>query len=169
MHPAAETWIRGQLQGLLQPRRLVVEFGSYDVNGSARSWRADSPWYGIDTRPGPGVDEVADASSWKPYPRWSVDTVVCTEVLEHAPTASEIVRNAYRVLAPGGVFLVTCAGPGRTPHGRDGGAGVPAGEFYQGISVAALYRWLFLAGFAVRQVTSGDLHDQDTYAAAVKP
>jgi hypothetical protein len=63
----------------------------------------------LDVLPGAGVDIVADAGDWDPGLQF--DVVLCTEVLEHAPNAEQVVANAYRLLAPGGVFIMTCAAP----------------------------------------------------------
>ncbi len=37
----------------------------------------------------------------------TVDTVVCSEVLEHIPDYEEVLQEAYRILKPGGQFIVT--------------------------------------------------------------
>ncbi|HHM24256.1 MAG TPA: class I SAM-dependent methyltransferase [Bacteroidetes bacterium] len=37
----------------------------------------------------------------------SVDAVVCSEVLEHIPGYEEVVQESYRILKPGGLFVIT--------------------------------------------------------------
>src|SRR5678809_1536471 len=65
-------------------------------------------------------DVVASGESFQPPHPAAV--VLCCETLEHAACAEAICRNAYRMLAPGGVFVVTAAGEGRDPHSAvDGG------------------------------------------------
>lgn len=140
-------------------RRAVVELGSLDINGSVRQLFMGTHYLGVDMQQGPGVDAVADAADFDPP--FSPDTVVCCEVLEHAHAAREIVENAHRMLAPGGVFIMTCAGDGREPHSAvDGGPleyiaggqgmhyrsvdtdGADGHEFYKNISEAEMEEWL---------------------------
>lgn len=68
--------------------------------------------------------------------------VVCCEVLEHSPRADQIVRNAIRMLAPGGVLLVTCATDPRAPHSAVDGNALRAGEWYQNVAQDSLRAWL---------------------------
>jgi SAM-dependent methyltransferase len=42
-----------------------------------------------------------------PLPENSVDCAIATEVLEHCPDPDGLLAEAYRVLKPGGIFLVT--------------------------------------------------------------
>ena len=42
-----------------------------------------------------------------PLPDGSANTVLLTEVLEHCPNPQEVLTECYRLLAPGGVLLVT--------------------------------------------------------------
>jgi SAM-dependent methyltransferase len=109
------------------------------------------------------VDVVADAATYQPD--FTPDTVVCCEVLEHAENAAAIVENAYRMLAPGGLFIMTCAMEPRAPHSAvDGGpleriestfqawhpcmyrpVGGGAAEFYRNVSVLDFQRWAQLS------------------------
>lgn len=142
MHDAAYRFVASAVRDLDldQPGRWVVELGSYDVNGSVRDCFPQCAAYvGVDIRPGPGVDVVCDAATYQPDRR--VDVVVTTEMLEHCPWPQRVIANALRMLAPGGVLLVTAASPSRPPHGRDGGA-LAADEHYGGIAPASLAAWL---------------------------
>jgi SAM-dependent methyltransferase len=92
----------------------VLEMGSFDANGSARSlFSKDVSYTGIDARPGPGVDEVCVAHE---YTGPKVDVVVTTEMLEHDPYWEKTISNALRLLKPGGLFIFTCAAPKRAAH-----------------------------------------------------
>jgi SAM-dependent methyltransferase len=64
---------------------------------------------GLDRRPGPQVDDVGDAGAL-PYADGSVDVVLCTQVLEHIGDPAGAVGEIARVLAPGGVALVSTHG-----------------------------------------------------------
>ena len=86
MHPEARAFTRGQAATCL-PRAALVDLGARDFNGGVRDLFPDAASYvGVDLAPGAGVDVVADApptgaQAGEPPP----ETVVCCEVLEHAP------------------------------------------------------------------------------------
>ena len=110
---------------------LVIEIGSLNVNGSIRDLFPKASWIGIDRAAGPCVDVVGDAEKFDPSAL--VDVVICCEVLEHADNWAALIQKAYSWLAPGGVFIMTCAGLGRTPHSCDGGK-LKSGEYYRNLS-----------------------------------
>lgn len=116
----------------------VLDFGAYDVNGSPRSIFPFATYTGVDVRPGPAVDVVCDAADYV-HP-FKVDVVVCAETLEHCPHAERIVQNACRNLKRGGLFIMTCAGEGRAPHGCDGG--VVGDEYYHNVTYDEFQSWL---------------------------
>lgn len=127
------------------PFDIVVEFGSRDINGGIRHL-FDGHYYGLDVRPGPGVDVVADAATWK-GDNVTFDCVVCCEVLEHATGAGAIVKNAWQLLREGGVFVMTCAGPGRPEHSAIDENPIRPDEFYRNVDTETLEGWLARAGF----------------------
>src|SRR5579883_267247 len=155
----------------LEPRRSVVELGSRTVagpwpySGPVRHLFPGAGYVGVDIVAGPNVDVVGNAATWQPDPFAPVDTVVCTETLEHTPEAGEICSNAWRLLAPGGVFVVTAAGVGRAPHSAVDGGALREGEYYRNINREQLYGWLAPFGFSLIDTfsTPGDI-----YALAVR-
>jgi hypothetical protein len=169
----------------LPPRTKVVEIGSHIINGTIRMAFAvtapEADYIGIDTEPGNGVDVVAGGEEYTPP--WPPDTVVCCEVLEHTPAAEAICWNAHRMLAAGGVFIVTAAAPPRKPHRSDATlpraalmlqgkfdaetvqraiANVPEDwdtpydEFYRNVTPDLLYEWL--KPFSAISVEYNDRH-----------
>lgn len=119
----------------------VLELGSYNVNGSVRPMLAGAAEVvGLDVRPGPGVDVVADAATYMDDAHF--DLVVTTEMLEHAPAPADIIARCWQNLRPGGWLVLTAAGPGRQPHSCDGWPTLPPGEHYANIEPAALRGWL---------------------------
>ncbi len=163
MHTQAYRYVRRMVRSLYAPPRRVCELGSFDVNGSVRDLFPGAEYVGVDSRPGPGVDIAADAADWPGNGR-PFDCVVCTEVLEHTPRAEEIVRNAFRLLDPGGVLIVTAAAPGREPHDIDGGE--IGGEWYANVDPGELRHLLHTqAAFAL--VDAGE-NPGDVYAIAFK-
>lgn len=135
------------------PRR-VLEFGSRDVNGGVRDLFPDAEYTGIDLLSGKGVDYVADAIDFDPG--WRADCVVCTSVLEHSPYAREILENAFRLLAPGGVLIITAAADPWPPHSVDGEALRP-GEYYHNIDPGELAVWLPSGATVKYAPSTGDL------------
>lgn len=160
MHPQAYEFVRRCVRSIT-PRRRVCELGSCDVNGSPRALFPGAEYVGVDERPGPGVDVVCDAAAFDCH--GAFDCVVCTEVLEHAPRARDICANAWELLGPGGVFVVTAATDPRAPHGVDGAA--VGEEFYRNVDPADLRRWL--RPFAFVLVDDRE-NEGDVYALAVK-
>lgn len=170
MHEGAHRFV-SRLVMQLEPRRQVLELGSRTVSGP---WPFSGPvrplfpgaeYLGVDVVAGENVDVVGDAATWRPEPFRRFDTVVCTETLEHAPNAEDICRNAWELLEPGGVFILTAAGVGRAPHSAVDGGPLQEGEFYRNVSRPQLQGWLAPFGFALIDTftTPGDI-----YALAVK-
>jgi SAM-dependent methyltransferase len=89
----------------------VLEVGSYQVPGQEpladlRSLFASRPYQGIDVRPGPGVDLVADVEAL-PHADASVGTVIAMSTFEHVPRFWRGFEEVARVLRPDGAFLVS--------------------------------------------------------------
>lgn len=126
----------------LPPRRAVVELGARDINGGvSQLFMGASHYVGVDVAEGQGVDVVADAATFQPD--FQPDTVVCCEVLEHAQNADRIVQNAIEMLAPGGVFIMTCATDPRKPHSAEDGRLISGGqEFYRNVDAEMFRYWI---------------------------
>lgn len=148
MHPAAYQFVQDRAKSVSESSIKVLEFGSYNVNGSVRELFPNATWLGVDSRRGPCVDVVADAATYEGELK-SFDLVICCEVFEHTFVWPDIVKNAARHLKPGGLFIGTAAGPGRAPHGCNGGPFVEGvGEVYANVDPQAL--WQTLALYFVR-------------------
>jgi SAM-dependent methyltransferase len=106
----------------------VLECGSYDINGSARSLFEDCEYIGLDWRPGPGVDVVGLVHEYQPDAPF--DVVVSTEMLEHDPYWSASLRRMAEALRPGGVMMLTWASPLRPEHETHT---APVAQHYQGL------------------------------------
>lgn len=165
MHQEALAWVAGHTKGRRYAR--VLEFGSLDINGSPREVLDAVNYWGIDPQPGPGVDEIASAVGYL-YDVRGVDLVVCCEVLEHAPEVEAIVLAAFENLRPGGVFIVTCAGPGRAPHSAVDGGPLRDGEHYENVPYARLYNACQAVGFIV-QDSETNTGRGDLYMRAKRP
>jgi tetratricopeptide (TPR) repeat protein len=93
----------------------VLEFGSYDVNGSIRPLFSPRKYIGIDLVDGPGVDVVISADQFKSPERF--DVCISCECFEHNPVFLEAFRNMIEHACAGGLVIFTCASEGRPEHG----------------------------------------------------
>jgi SAM-dependent methyltransferase len=89
----------------------IVEFGSYQVEGqedyaNLRTFFPGKSFLGCDMRPGLGVDRVEDVTAIK-MADGSVGTVLCIETFEHVFQVWRAFDEVYRVLKPGGIFVIT--------------------------------------------------------------
>lgn len=151
------------------PFTSVLEVGSRNINGGVRDlFKGDHTliYTGLDLYPGPGVDIATDFATMTLIPtltqgadwlNWTYpggataippqQCVVCTEVLEHAPNAAQIVAKAHEALQPGGCFIMTCAAPGRAPHSALDEQPIRPDEHYENVTEQTMTEWLQAAGF----------------------
>lgn len=134
MNQECYDWVRLTVAEL-PPRKRVVEFGSLNVNGTVRDLFPGIPYLGIDLVGGPSVDVVADAEFYTPED--TPDTVICLSVLEHTPRGEQIIQNAWRILAPGGVLLLAGPTDEFVIHSADGGP-LKRGEYYKALDAELL-------------------------------
>jgi SAM-dependent methyltransferase len=90
----------------------IVEIGSYRVPGQEeiadlRKLFPNKAYLGLDMRPGPGVDQVADVECL-PLPDRSIGTAIAMSTFEHVRHFWRGFDEIYRVLRPDGVLLVSC-------------------------------------------------------------
>lgn len=117
MHTAVTDFINVVKDNL--PHRFedqnVLEVGSRYINGTVRTQFTRCRYHGLDLSPGPLVDEVCHVAD---FPGEALfDVVVSCEALEHDKRWADSLRAMLRLLKPGGMLLITCAGPGRPEHG----------------------------------------------------
>lgn len=164
MHEAVLSWI-GQFR--TTEDLAVFDIGGRDLNGSPRMMFPNAnPYHVLDLRPGPNVDIVADAATWRGN-EGSYDLVICTEVFEHMPGWALILETARFALRPGGWLLFTCAGPGRPTHsGIEAVPGLLDGEWYANVSPQEIAKVLDQQGWIEVET---HLLGTDTQGKAVKP
>jgi GT2 family glycosyltransferase/SAM-dependent methyltransferase len=103
-------WLSG-VAAELEFEGPVVEFGSLQIPGQndcadARRFFGDLTYVGCDQVEGPGVDLVCDVER-SPFSPERFGTVVCLETLEHVKHPWLAAGEAYRILKPGGLLLVS--------------------------------------------------------------
>jgi SAM-dependent methyltransferase len=125
VHPSAFLFATTALEDADVAGRRVVEVGSYNYNGSPRAVieaMGPASYLGTDAQAGPGVDLVCPAEKLPAeLGDDSADIVVSLEMLEHALDWRGAMAGMARVLAPGGLLLLTTRSPGfpNHPHPED--------------------------------------------------
>lgn len=104
MKRSVRKFVYQQIQRLA-PVGGCLEIGSYDVNGNLRDI-INLKYTGLDMRPGPNVDIVANGNNL-PFDRESFGLVVCVETLEHDRYFWQTIKEIRRVLEPGGTVILT--------------------------------------------------------------
>lgn len=151
--------------------REVVDCGSRNVNGDNRYLFTDCKYLGIDLTDGPGVDRVGHFADLAPT-LGECDVCISTEALEHDERWQDTIKAMVDLLRPGGLLLITCAGPGRAEHGTlrsDPGSCPGCSSYYQNISCQMIRDALDLDALFTEDVVL--LYNEvayDTYLAAIK-
>lgn len=166
MHASAYAFAVAALGPAEVTGRTVIEAGSLNVNGSVRPHVEDlqpSLYIGTDMRAGPGVDMVCAAEALPGrLGDLQADTVISTEMLEHAEEWQGALDGMIRVLKPGGVLVLTTRGPGFPRHDHPG-------DFWR-FPVPVMRKLLSAAHLQVRIcVPDSDPASPGVFAVAVKP
>lgn len=96
--------------------KKVLDCGSLDINGNNRYLFDKCEYVGIDVGEGKNVDIVSTIHEYKGNTE-EYDFIISTECFEHDMHYKDSLQNIIRMLAPGGMFLFTCATTGRPEHG----------------------------------------------------
>ena len=124
MHASVMNWVPKTLTTDQVEDKRVLEVGAYNYNGTLRPYIESlrpGRYLGTDAQPGPGVDLVCPAEKLpEALGEGTADVVASFEMLEHADAWRAAVTGIVRVLAPGGVLLLTTRGPGFPYHPHPG-------------------------------------------------
>ena len=100
--------------------KKVIEIGSYDVNGSLRSFferLKPEQYIGIDLEKGPCVDIICDAEEvLNRFGSESFDVIISTEVIEHVKDWQKVISNIKGICKKEGVILITTRSYGFPYH-----------------------------------------------------
>jgi SAM-dependent methyltransferase len=109
VHPAIREFVADVAEAV-ELRDPIVEFGSLQVEpGQDADLRRLFPgrtYVGTDMREGPGVDRVEDLLALS-FGDGEVGTAICVETLEHVTDPPAACRELARVVAAGGVAIVS--------------------------------------------------------------
>jgi SAM-dependent methyltransferase len=124
LHPSAYIFASRALAAEQVAGKRVVEAGAFDYNGSVRgviTAMIPASYTGTDAQPGPGVDLVCPAEKLPDVlGEDSADVVVSTEMLEHAEDWRGAMAGMTRILAPGGLLVLTTRSEGFPYHPHPG-------------------------------------------------
>lgn len=93
----------------------VLDIGSLDICGNNRYLFENYTYIGVDLDIGPNVDIASKGHLYKSEKQF--DVVISTECFEHDEYYDLTIKNMYKLLKPNGLFMFTCAAPGRPEHG----------------------------------------------------
>lgn len=91
----------------------TLDVGSFDINGSVRSFFND--YTGLDMRAGKNVD-IVSSSHYIPFLDGYFDNVLCLETLEHDSAFWISLQEFKRILKSGGVLVITVPSIGFHKH-----------------------------------------------------
>lgn len=97
------------------PTAKVIEFGSYDINGTIRDYFASRDYVGVDQKAGPLVDVVSLTHNVV-FPVESFDVVASASMLEHDIHWDKSLAKMVSLLKPTGLLAVTWGGALNGPH-----------------------------------------------------
>ena len=93
--------------------QLIVELGSYNVNGTLRDFcPAGATYLGLDVEIGPGVDIRIEPGRDLPFRDDFADIIVSTSAFEHDPFFWDTFLELARTLKPGGVLYLNAPSNG---------------------------------------------------------
>jgi len=119
-HPSCLSFVARAIQREEIENKRVLEIGSFNINGSARSiveLLKPSKYIGIDIKKGKDVDVVCNIEDIiDRFGAESFDVVLTTELLEHVKNWKLAVSNIKRVLKKNGIVIITTRSRGYYYH-----------------------------------------------------
>lgn len=123
----------------------VVDFGSYDVNGTLRPVFARHKYIGIDMSQGPNVDIVCSNAN-TPFEDDSIDVVISSSCLEHDECFWMTFLEMCRIIKEDGIIYINAPSAGDY-HAYPG----DCWRFYKD-SWAALAKWATSQGYSIELI-----------------
>lgn len=152
----------------------VLEVGSWIANDSVRRFFSSSQYVGADVADGPGVDLVCPGEQLE-FADGYFDVVITCECFEHNPLWKPTFENMFRMLRPGGLFLLTCATLGRREHGTPRSAPQSSlatvcfgTKHYRNLSKSDLHSAFDLSGMFSDHLMTYNHFSRDLYFIGIK-
>lgn len=151
----------------------VLDCGSLDVNGCLKGFfTGKSAYIGVDIVAGPNVNLVCKVHEL-PIPTPLFDIVVSAEMLEHDEFWQSSLTRMYELLKPGGLMVISCAGPTRHEHGThrvSGGAKLygTSPDYYRNLSQQDIMDALSVNEKTFHKFETSGRGTEDTYFWGVK-
>ena len=138
MHPAVIVYVREVKEKYPEhfAGRVVLEFGSKNINGTPREEFTDCDYIGLNRDKGKDVDVVCRMHEYEPG--FEFGTIISTSTLEHDKYADLSMQRCWDLLAPGGLLIVTTVVPDWPPHNNEEGED----NHYEGITEKRAQGWL---------------------------
>jgi SAM-dependent methyltransferase len=130
------SWVKTIRPDMFTGKR-VLDIGSLDINGNTRYLFNGGSYTGIDIGPGRNVDIVCRGHEFKSEEL--LDVIISGECFEHDEFYPETLKNVARLLRSKGLFLFSCAAPGRGEHGtrRTSPQNAPfVGDYYKNLTAS---------------------------------
>lgn len=175
MHDTAELIGRHFLEIYADSSSTIVDFGSYDFNGTLKNFcPPGSKYIGLDLSNGPSVDIVVESGKPTPLDSESADIVLSSSQIEHDPAFWESFLEFSRIVKPGGYIYINA--PSNGPYHRypndywrlypDAGLGLEAYAKKRGFELCLIESFIaernsdnwndFVAVFQKKPYTLGD-------------
>jgi SAM-dependent methyltransferase len=95
----------GVVLNAVRGKLLDIGCGTNRLVGQYR--REGGEGVGVDVYPWQGVDQIVEDTSKLPYPDASFDTISFVACINHIPNRGDVLREARRLLKPGGQVVMT--------------------------------------------------------------
>lgn len=170
-HQAQAEFLRScfsRFVNLINSTENILEVGSQNLNGQIRDYFPSASlknWLGIDIGAGDGVDFIVPGELIQLPSGWA-DVSVSAECFEHALQWRQIFKNMIRITRPGGLILLTFAGPGRPAHGTldtDPASSPYTSTYYKNISPQDILSSLELDKYFLRYSIELNQESCDTF------
>ena len=147
---------------------LVLDVGSLDINGNNNYLFDDCDYLGIDIVDGKNVDFISYVHKYETV--LELDTIICTEMLEHDKYIYLSLRKMIELLKPGGLLLITAAHEGRKEHGTSGNdpsASPGTNDYYRNVNIEEFVENLPKDEFSIFGIEINDI-SKDIYFYGIK-
>ena len=110
MHDNSMTLMSEFIEKYDLQKAIVVDMGSFNINGTYRDLFPEGQYIGVDIVPGRNVDIIMGSKEWDEIE--NVDAVISGQTIEHVANIPGFMTEIYRVLKPGGLLCIIAPSAG---------------------------------------------------------